>query len=126
MSLEELKKLVETKKSPVTMVNRGVIPLSLLGIAFIVLKVMGHITWSWWWVLAPFWIPVCIAVVLLLIIIFFLGIIAAKIDNATIEEVKTEKSKAEEVEEKKPKKKSSKRTKKTKTEENGTVEAKNA
>ena len=33
---------------------------------------------------------------------------------------------AEEVEEKKPKKKSSKRTKKTKTEENGTVEAKNA
>lgn len=30
-------------------------PLSLLGIAFIIMKVMGIIAWSWWWVLAPFW-----------------------------------------------------------------------
>ena len=60
--LEELKKKVDAQKSPVTVVNRGVTPLSLLGIAFIVLKVMGQITWSWWWVLAPFWIPVVIAV----------------------------------------------------------------
>lgn len=32
----------------------------LLGLAFIVLKLTGHITWSWWWVLAPFWMPVVI------------------------------------------------------------------
>lgn len=29
----------------------------LLGIVFIVLKLCGVISWSWWWVLAPFWIP---------------------------------------------------------------------
>ena len=27
----------------------------ILGIIFIVLKLVGTITWSWWWVLAPFW-----------------------------------------------------------------------
>jgi len=29
---------------------------SVLGIVFVVLKFVGVITWSWWWVLAPFWI----------------------------------------------------------------------
>jgi hypothetical protein len=27
----------------------------LLGIVFIVLKLVGVIAWSWFWVLAPFW-----------------------------------------------------------------------
>lgn len=27
----------------------------LLGIVFIVLKLTGYITWSWWWVTAPLW-----------------------------------------------------------------------
>jgi len=40
----------------------------LLGIVFIVLKLMGYIAWSWLWVLSPFWIPL----VLLLIIVFFI------------------------------------------------------
>lgn len=31
--------------------------LSLLGVAFVVLKITGHLAWSWWWVLAPFWGP---------------------------------------------------------------------
>ena len=31
--------------------------VSLLGIAFIVLKLTHSIDWSWWWVLSPFWIP---------------------------------------------------------------------
>jgi hypothetical protein len=30
----------------------------LLTIAFIVLKLCNVITWSWWWVTAPLWIPV--------------------------------------------------------------------
>ena len=34
---------------------------TLLTIAFIVLKLCNVITWSWWWVLAPIWIPVAIA-----------------------------------------------------------------
>lgn len=29
--------------------------LSLLQVAFIVLKLIGQITWSWVWVLAPLW-----------------------------------------------------------------------
>ena len=29
--------------------------LSLLGIAFVVLKLTGVISWSWWWVTLPFW-----------------------------------------------------------------------
>ena len=29
--------------------------LSLLQVAFIVLKLIGQITWSWIWVLAPLW-----------------------------------------------------------------------
>ena len=76
--LEELKKRLEVKASPVTVVNRGVTPLSLLGVAFIVLKVMGQITWSWWWVLAPFWVPVALAVFLVLFIVVIVAIIASK------------------------------------------------
>ena len=33
----------------------GMSALSLLGVAFVVLKLCGVITWSWWWVTAPFW-----------------------------------------------------------------------
>lgn len=39
----------------------------ILLIVFIVLKLTKVITWSWWWVLAPFWIPLSIAIVILLI-----------------------------------------------------------
>jgi len=28
---------------------------AVLGVVFIVLKLVGVIGWSWWWVLAPFW-----------------------------------------------------------------------
>jgi hypothetical protein len=41
--------------------------LGLLTIAFVVLKLTGVIAWSWWWVLAPLWIPTAIVVVFLLI-----------------------------------------------------------
>ena len=32
--------------------------LAWLAIGFIGLKLTGYITWSWWWVLSPVWIPV--------------------------------------------------------------------
>ena len=35
----------------------GIGVVGALGIAFIVLKLCGVIDWSWWWVLAPFWVP---------------------------------------------------------------------
>jgi len=28
---------------------------AVLGVVFVVLKLVGVIGWSWWWVLAPFW-----------------------------------------------------------------------
>ena len=46
---------------------------SLLGLLFIALKLMGIITWSWWWVLAPLWAPPCFVVALILVC----GILAA-------------------------------------------------
>lgn len=39
----------------------------LLAIVFIVLKLVGVISWSWLWVLAPLWIPVGVGVVLMII-----------------------------------------------------------
>ena len=41
--------------------------LGVLGLIFITLKLTGHIAWSWWWVLAPFWIPIGVAFSLLAI-----------------------------------------------------------
>ncbi len=37
--------------------------LGALSLLFIALRLLGHITWSWWWVLAPLWIPVALAIV---------------------------------------------------------------
>lgn len=31
---------------------------SILCLIFITLKLTGYIAWSWWWVMAPLWIPV--------------------------------------------------------------------
>lgn len=39
----------------------GVSFLGLLTIVFIVLKLTKLITWSWWWVLSPIWLPLAIA-----------------------------------------------------------------
>lgn len=40
----------------------------ILGLIFITLKLTGHITWSWLWVLSPFWIPVAVALLVVLIV----------------------------------------------------------
>ena len=42
---------------------------TLLQIAFIVLKLCKVINWSWWWVLAPTWIGIAIAIISILIIV---------------------------------------------------------
>lgn len=34
-----------------------------LTLLFITLKLLDYVDWSWWWVLAPTWIPLSIAVV---------------------------------------------------------------
>jgi len=40
----------------------------LLLLLFIGLKLTGFIAWSWWWVLAPLWLPFAVFAVLLLAI----------------------------------------------------------
>lgn len=45
----------------------GVSFLELLTVAFIILKLCNVIDWSWWWVLAPTWIPLALAAVILII-----------------------------------------------------------
>lgn len=47
--------------------NNGIGFGDLLLVAFIVLKICGVINWSWWWVMSPFWIPLCVAIILLII-----------------------------------------------------------
>ncbi|UVX30370.1 hypothetical protein A1l_00028 [Klebsiella phage VLCpiA1l] len=46
---------------------------SVLGLIFVTLKLTGVITWSWLWVLLPFWGPMVLGLVLLLLA----GIIAS-------------------------------------------------
>lgn len=46
----------------------------LLTIVFIVLKLLGKITWSWWWVLSPLWITAAAVVVVLAIMLIIASI----------------------------------------------------
>ena len=48
--------------------NTGIGFTGLLTIAFIVLKLTGHISWSWWWVLSPIWISICVVLGVLLVV----------------------------------------------------------
>ena len=46
-------------------VREGPTWLGLLALLFIGLKLGGAIDWSWWWVLAPLWLPALIAGVII-------------------------------------------------------------
>jgi len=52
--------------------SSGLDVVDLLAVAFIILKLCGVITWSWWWVLSPLWIS-AIGWVVLLIIALLIG-----------------------------------------------------
>lgn len=42
---------------------------TLLSILLIALKLTNNIDWSWWWVLAPIWIPLSIGLIILAAIV---------------------------------------------------------
>jgi hypothetical protein len=42
---------------------------STLFTVFLVLKLVGVINWSWWWITAPLWIPFSIGLLLVFLII---------------------------------------------------------
>lgn len=43
--------------------------VGLLQIVFIVLKLIGKIDWSWWWVLSPIWISFLFGILALGIVV---------------------------------------------------------
>jgi hypothetical protein len=65
-----------TKESNVQS-SSGIGFFGLLTILFIGLKLANFITWSWWWVLSPIWLPfalflgVCILILVIAMIVAF-------------------------------------------------------
>ena len=55
------------EKTATKFVGLGV--LDVLGVAFVVLKLCGVISWSWWAVVAPFWVPVALLALFLLAVL---------------------------------------------------------
>lgn len=47
----------------------------LLTVLFIGLKLTNYIDWSWWWVLSPLWIPLALAVIIIVFSSVIIGII---------------------------------------------------
>lgn len=57
-------KMVETTEMT------GLLPTLLL-VLFIGLKLTEKISWSWWWVLSPAWIPFSIVIIVIIIGLFY-------------------------------------------------------
>lgn len=53
--------------------SSGIGVLGILGVAFIVLKLTGHINWSWWWVTVPFWGGFALAILLMLFAVIIIA-----------------------------------------------------
>ncbi len=51
--------------------NKSGIFLPLLQILFIGLKLTGCINWSWWWVTAPSWASLAIAIVIAILVLLY-------------------------------------------------------
>lgn len=58
----------------------GVGVVGLLGVLFVALKLLGVITWSWWWVLLPFWggLAILLAGVIVFLVIWGIGTLLDK------------------------------------------------
>lgn len=49
------------------------VALIVLGTVFTTLKLCGVITWSWWFVLAPFYVPVVLSLLIIILTLALLG-----------------------------------------------------
>lgn len=56
----------------------GIGIVGVLTIVFVVLKLVGVIAWSWWWVLSPLWIAFGLWVVVALIVFTVAVIVNSK------------------------------------------------
>ncbi|WP_431482257.1 hypothetical protein [Pseudomonas solani] len=52
----------------------GIGVVGLLGVAFVILKLCGVISWSWWWVTAPFWGGLAVVLSIAGLILLAMGI----------------------------------------------------
>lgn len=88
--MEDIKKLDEVlrKYQTTQVINRGISPLSILGVALVVLKAKGIISISWFWVLAPFWLPIVLALFLVFVILLGVAVLAYKGAEITVEKEK--------------------------------------
>lgn len=60
--------------------NYGISTSTLLGIAFVILKLCNVIDWSWVWVTAPFWAPLALCVAFFAmwgVVVVIIAIVAA-------------------------------------------------
>lgn len=73
-------KIADKNKEKSTTVIRFPGLISVLTVLFVILKATGYITWSWWWVFAPIWIPasICLGIVLLCFIVAIIMICFGK------------------------------------------------
>jgi membrane protein YdbS with pleckstrin-like domain len=54
-------------KSSSTTTSGGIGLSGAVFIVFLVLKLTGHINWSWWWITAPLWGSLAIVIMVLLV-----------------------------------------------------------
>lgn len=64
-------------------VYKGLHSTQILTAIFVVLKLCDIITWSWWWVLSPLWLPltICLSIVLVVDICIVVVIVIAILNN---------------------------------------------
>lgn len=61
-----------------SLIAKGIDFCEKLFFVFLILKLAGKIDWSWWWVFSPFWIPVVLASIGIVV-----GVIYLVISNLT-------------------------------------------
>ena len=66
MKIKEIERMLCSKQDEV-IINNTVGSLGLLGVALVVLKGLGYINISWYVALLPFWGPIVLAFLLILI-----------------------------------------------------------
>lgn len=58
--------------------SNGIGFVGALTIAFVVLKLMKIIDWSWWWVLSPLWISTLVVIVVIAVVFLVIWLKEAK------------------------------------------------
>ena len=48
--------------------SSGIGLVTALTVTFVILKALGKLTWTWWWVFSPIWISAAITMTILLIV----------------------------------------------------------